>query len=154
MSDLPGSLPAKKKNVSDLRHQARSRSFSGEEDNDYEDAGQSAPGCLVTWLPLAAGIALGIFAPRLYRAIPFQTEWQLWFVFPYVVLFQRPESGLSAEMRQSLSQLALMLQFPIDGLLFSFSLSRRISAVTAFLQVVFLHFLGAFVLWLLSQPRQ
>ena len=61
-----------------------------------------------------------------------------------------PELGIG-EMARTLPQLILYLQFPFDGLITSLNLKRGTRLSTALVQVFFLHGVGAFVLWLLSQ---
>jgi hypothetical protein len=90
----------------------------------------------------------------LYDALATQQPWISWIVFPFVLLAGRPELGLSAELTRTLPQLILYIQFPLEGLLTLFNLRRRFALSRSLAQVAFLHLIGAFVLWLLSQPVQ
>lgn len=152
MSDVPGNISDPKRGYRQTFPPRRMPQAGGANQPDEEHANQ-APGLLTTVWPAVAGLILGFFAPRLYAAASGGNPWVAWLAFPYMFIAGRPEIGFSDELRRTLPQLILYIQFPIDGLLIMFSLRRRMQLGVALLQVFFLHFIGAFVLWLLSQSQ-
>jgi hypothetical protein len=76
--------------------------------------------------------------------------WGMRFLFPYVLLPGQPELGLGDELTRTLPRLMLYLQFPIEGLLTKINLSRGVRLSGALSQLVFLHAIGALVLFLVS----
>ena len=104
----------------------------------------------VAW-PVAVGLVLAFLAPQLRDMLTPYDPWGMRLVFPFVVLAGRPELGISNELAMNLPQLILFIQFPIEGLLTMYNLSKRLSLGKAITQLCFLHFLGFFVLWLLAQ---
>lgn len=122
-----------------------------EEDEDDDSPGR--PSGFALWWPTLLGIALAFAAPRIWDQV--QSSWGelgLRFVFPYLLLASRPELGIGQELATNLSQLMLYLQFPIEGLIVTWGMARGGSFFKALAQVLFIHGLGVFVLWLLSQP--
>jgi hypothetical protein len=57
---------------------------------------------------------------------------------------------MSAELTRTLPQLLLYLQFPLEGLLTKSNLSRGVKLSSALGQLVFLHAVCIFVLWLVA----
>jgi hypothetical protein len=102
------------------------------------------------WWPVFAGVLLAFFAPPL-RNLALQWEpWGMRLLFPYVLLAGRQEVGLSDELARTLPQLMLYLQFPLEGLLTRMTFSRGIGLAGALGQLLFLHAIGALVLFLIS----
>jgi len=71
-------------------------------------------------------------------------------IFPYVLLPGQREVGLSEELTRTLPQLMLYLQFPLEGLLTRLTFRRGIGLAGALGQLIFLHAIGALVLFLVS----
>lgn len=120
------------------------------EAEETDDGGVSG---LAIWLPTLLGIGLAFLAAPLWDRL--QSAWGevgVRCVFPYLLLCGRPELGISRVLASNLSQLMLYLQFPLEGLIVTWGLARGIRPSKAFAQLLFLHGLGVFVLWLLSQP--
>jgi len=111
------------------------------------------PSVAETWWPLIPALVLGFFSPQIYAVLEHQISWITWFVFPFVLLSSRHELGLSPELANSLPELMTVIQFPLEGLLTVWNLRRRASFAAAIGQLLFLHALGAFVLFLLNQPK-
>lgn len=110
------------------------------------------PAGLALWWPTLVGMALGFVAPRLWQYI--QSAWsQLGplCVFPYLFLCGRPELGIGQKLAANLSQLMLYLQFPLEGMIATWVVSKGSRQTKALGQVALVHGLGIFVLWLLSK---
>jgi len=89
------------------------------------------PSVAETWWPLIPALVLGFFSPQIYAVLEHQISW----------------------MANSLPELMTVIQFPLEGLLTVWNLRRRASFAAAIGQLLFLHALGAFVLFLLNQPK-
>ena len=74
----------------------------------------------------------------------------MWIVFPFVVLTGRRDIGLSGQLTTILPPVFLYLQFPVEGILAYFSLTRRAPVAVALAPALFLHLAGWFVLAMLS----
>jgi uncharacterized protein YqjF (DUF2071 family) len=101
--------------------------------------------------PIAVGVVLALMAPSLRETLSTGEPWVRNLVFPFVQIAGRTELGIG-DLSRTLPQLILYLQFPFDGLITTLNLRRGTKLTTSLLQVFFLHGVGAFVLWLLSQP--
>lgn len=112
------------------------------------------PSGLMAWWPLAAGIALDLVIPQLSAQLEPYQPWGIRAVFPFAQITGMRELGFSEQLTQSLPQLMLYLQFPLEGLLTGFSLSRGTKLGAAIGQLVFLHALCLFVMWLVAQKGQ
>ncbi len=110
----------------------------------------SPPSGWSLWWPVAAGLLLAVFAPGLREMALLWDPWGMRFLFPYVLLPGQPELGLGDELTRTLPRLMLYLQFPIEGLLTKINLSRGVRLSGALSQLVFLHAIGALVLFLVS----
>lgn len=124
-----------------------------EYEDELDDEIVEKPGFLEYCWPAIFGIILAIIAPQIWDKVNHnygQTGIRM--VFPYVQLLGRPELGLSPQLTQALPQLFLYLQFPLEGLLISFFISRGTKYGRAIVQIGFVHFIAAFVLWLLAKP--
>jgi hypothetical protein len=108
------------------------------------------PSGIVSWWPVAAGVLLGCLAPQLSSMLAPYEPWGPRIVFPFVQLAGLHEIGMSAELTRTLPQLLLYLQFPLEGLLTKSNLSRGVKLSSALGQLVFLHAVCIFVLWLVA----
>lgn len=106
----------------------------------------------VIW-PLLMGAALALIAPKLMDIVGEIDPWLQRAVFPYVLLAQRPEFGLNWEFSGYLPRVILFAQFPLEGLLTMFNLRRRFPLWVAIGQLIVIHLLGLFVLFLLIASR-
>jgi hypothetical protein len=104
----------------------------------------------VSWLPIAAGIALGSVAPQLFAFAAHWNPWGLRVVFPYVQLCALHEIGMSDELTRTIPQLMLYLQFPLEGLLVASNMRRGARFAAAIGPVPGLHFVGGLVLWIVA----
>jgi hypothetical protein len=102
------------------------------------------------WWPVAVGVVLAIFATDLRRLALLWDPWGLRLLFPYYLLAGKEELGLSPELARTLPQLMLFLQFPLEGFLSRISLRRGMKLSSVLGQVLFLHLVGAMVLFLIS----
>jgi hypothetical protein len=104
----------------------------------------------VSWWPVAAGVVLGCLAPQLRSLLASYEPWGPRVVFPFVEFVGLHEIGMSAELTRTLPQLMLYLQFPLEGLLTKSNLGRSYKISSAVGQLVFLHAVCVFVLWLVA----
>jgi hypothetical protein len=108
---------------------------------------------LQLWWPALIGLVLAFLAPGMWDRV--RDAWGdmgAGFVFPYVLISGHTEFGISTELASNLKQIMVLLQFPLEGLVATWGLARGLRTSRSVLQVVFLHALGVFVVWLLSQP--
>ena len=103
-----------------------------------------------TWWPVAIGLVLAIIAPDLRKLALLWEPWGMRLLFPYSLLPGQHELGLSDELTRILPQLMLFLQFPLEGFLTKLTLSSGVKLMGAMRQILFLHLVGAIVLFLIS----
>lgn len=108
----------------------------------------------ITWLPVAVGVVLGFCAPMLQGLLANFQPWGMRAVFPFVLLSGLRETGFSDEFTRTLPQIMLLIQFPVEGLLAKFMVSRGVKLSSALGQLVFLHALCALVLFLVAGGAQ
>jgi hypothetical protein len=154
MSNIPGTMPDPGKRPRHHHHRHKSTSAvpvfqPGLHKGEKHSA---PPRGWKSWWPLALGIAISCIAPWLRDWVSAWDPWGMRLVFPYVLLCGRHELGMSDEMTRMLPQLMLFLQFPLEGLLTRFTLSRGVRLPGALAQLVLVHGLGAVVLTLLAAP--
>ncbi len=92
--------------------------------------------------PVAAGLALGLEAPKLYALMVKFEPWGLWLVFPFAVLACRPELHAVGQLVRNLPVVVLYAQFPIEGLIARLALRRRVTVSGVAGQVFYLHYLA------------
>jgi hypothetical protein len=105
--------------------------------------------CLRLW-PIAVGVAISIFAPEIHAWLVRSHPWGMWVVFPYALLAHRPEVAINAQLSRFLPTAALLLQFPIEGLLARMILRRRVTVSGVTGQILYFHYLAALQLILLT----
>lgn len=103
----------------------------------------------ICW-PLAGGLILALVAPMIQSELMFAPRWLMWLVFPFVMLTGRRDLGLPEALFTTLPIVILYLQFPLEGLLTFFSLSRRAPVAVALAPAFFIHASGFFILIMLS----
>jgi hypothetical protein len=97
------------------------------------------------------GIAATLFTVRTAEILPLMGAdglLKLRLLYPYALLLQQPQLGLSEQTGDSLSQIMLYAQFPLYGLYTSLAIKWK-PVWTALMQVAAIHLLGFGVLWLL-----
>ena len=112
---------------------------------------QRKPGeAIASWWPVAVGMFLCGFAPE-WHAVAVQAGiWAERIAFPLTLLATHREIGIDSQMASVLPQAALYLQLPLEGLLTKITLDRGKSLKAAVMQLVLVHGVAAFVLWLIS----
>jgi hypothetical protein len=151
MPNLPGAIPTAKGRSPIKGRDNVLRPFDRTHEV-LEKRGAPPPYSSVIW-PLLVGLALAVFAPKLMDTLGSLDPWIERAVFPYVLLAQRPEFGLKWEFSGYLPRVILFAQFPIEGLLTVFNLRRRFPMWVAIGQLIVIHLIGAFALFLLITPR-
>ena len=105
---------------------------------------------LVKYWPVAAGIVLSIFAPRLMELVAPYQPWGKWIVFPFVAILERPEVRLDGAAAGLLPSLMLYVQFPLEGRLAMIALKGKVTIGGVVGQVLIYHFLGVAELFLVN----
>lgn len=149
MSDVPGMIPTAKGRSRAKGSDNILRPFDSEE-TLLEKRGAPPRYSAVVW-PLLFALPLAVVAPRLLEVFGTLDPWLARVVFPFALLAQRPEFGLNWEFGGYLPRVVLLLQFPLEGLLTMFNLRRRFSVLVAISQLIVIHLVGTFVLFLLIQ---
>jgi len=105
---------------------------------------------LTSMWPIAVGLFLTGFAPE-WEAMANQVGvWAMRFAFPYALLATHREIGIDAQMATVLPQMALYAQLPLDGVLATVMLARNKSLKATVVQLLLVHAVCAFVLWLIT----
>jgi hypothetical protein len=112
---------------------------------------QRKPGeAIASWWPVAVGMFLCGFAPEWHAMAVQAGVWAERIAFPLTMLATHREIGIDRQMASVLPQAALYLQLPLEGLLTKITLDRGKSLKAAVMQLVLVHGVAAFVLWLIS----
>lgn len=112
---------------------------------------QRKPGeAIASWWPVAVGMFLCGFTPEWHAMAVQAGIWAERFAFPLTLLAMHREIGIDSQMASVLPQAALYLQLPLEGLLTKITLDRGKSLKAAVMQLVLVHGVAAFVLWLIS----
>jgi hypothetical protein len=152
MPEIPATMPDPK----DRRLPGKPRSEAGATLRSLQELKNERKPPLqgwVSWIPVAAGVALAFVAPQLRDFVAAYEPWGMRAVFPFVLVAGLHEIGLSDELSRTLPQLMLYLQFPLEGLLTRFTLRRGAAARAAFGQLIFLHTVCVIVLWIVAQGQ-
>jgi hypothetical protein len=104
---------------------------------------------IAAFWPVAVGLFLTGFAPEWHAMTEQAGIWAMRFAFPLSLLATHREIGIDEQMAAILPQFSLYAQLPLDGVLMMLTLARGKSLTAAVTQVVLIHGLCAFVLWLL-----
>ena len=155
MTELQHTSPSGKDGPQGMHLKTGSRltTSHGEVLVDDEEVEDTSSGFLQYCWPAIFGIILAVIVQQIWDKVSSDYgQVGLRMAFPYVLLLGRPELGLGPELTKSLPQLFLYLQFPLEGFLTSFFISRGTKYGRAIVQVAFVHFIAAFVLWLLATP--
>lgn len=151
MTNIPGAIPTAKDRPRAAGRDNVLHPFD-RSDEVLEKRGAPPRYAAIVW-PFLLALPLAVIAPRLLEVLESINPWIERAVFPYVLLAQRPEFGLNWELGGNLPRLILLLQFPVEGLLTMLNLRRRYSMWVAVGQLIVIHLVGAFVLFLLAQPH-
>jgi len=155
MTHPPGTIPSHKDRSRHVTPRKAPRTVAHHTHHHHDDADElehAPPGLLEIVWPLIGGLILGFLGPMLHALAAAQQPWVVWLVYPSMVLASRPELGLSDELTRTLPQILLYVQFPLEGIYAMFTLRRHVAFTTVMAQLAFVHLVGAFVFWLMSQP--
>ena len=111
---------------------------------------QKPGAALAAWWPVGVGIFLCGFVTDWHTMAQHAGVWPERLLFPLTLLAQHREIGIDAQMATVMPQWALYLQLPLEGLLTKLTLDRGKGLKAAIVQLVFIHAVSAFVLWLLT----
>jgi hypothetical protein len=115
-----------------------------EEQAKVARAKAKTPGArIASWWPVGVGIFLSGFAPEWFGMFSQMGTWGIRLAFPLVLVATQGHIGLN-------EHAALYLQLPIEGLITKFTLDRGMSLKSAAMQLVLIHLVSAFVLWLIT----
>jgi len=89
----------------------------------------------ILW-PVPLGLLMGYYAPMLHDLAAVWSPWLATLVFSLSALTAQNDSTLGS---QTVSQIMLYVQFPLDGMLVYLLLRRRISLLTVCGQLTCLH---------------
>lgn len=109
---------------------------------------------IASWWPVAVGIFLSGFAPEWHAMAAQAGIWALRATFPLTLLATHREIGIDDQMAAILPQAALYLQLPLEGLLTKITLDRGKSLKAAVVQLILVHAVATFVLWLITYKNQ
>jgi hypothetical protein len=104
----------------------------------------------VDYWPLALGLLLGPLAPHLRMVLMQRHPWSMWVVFPFVLLAGRPELNMGGHLASALPSFILYAQFPVEGLIVQWALRRRVTVHGVAGRLIYLHYLGAVQLLMIS----
>ena len=96
----------------------------------------------VTFWPVALGVLLGAYAPLLRDLAAGYAPWVATLLFPLSAAAEQRELHFSLSMAQTLSQVMLFAQFPLDGMLARMVLKHRPTVMSVCGQVACLHTLA------------
>ena len=105
---------------------------------------------LVSFWPVGVGLFLCGFTPEWLNLAQQAGIWAVRFVFPLTLLATHTEIGINAHWAPMMPQIALYAQLPLEGLLTTFTLARGRSLKSAIMQLVLVHAVAGFVLWLIT----
>jgi hypothetical protein len=105
---------------------------------------------LASWWPVAVGLFLCGFTPEWMAMMQQAGVWAVRFTFPLALLATHKDIGISDHWAPMMPQIALYAQLPLEGLLTKLTLSSGRSLKAAIVQLILVHAVAAFVLWLLT----
>jgi hypothetical protein len=107
----------------------------------------------LAWWPLVAGIAVTFATVKTAEILPLMGPaglWKLRLLYPFALLLQQPQLGLSEQTSDSWSQIMLYAQFPLYGLYASVA-TRWKSLGRVVLHLIAIHLLAFATLWLIAR---
>jgi hypothetical protein len=103
-----------------------------------------------TFWPVALGVLLGAYGPLLHDIAASYAPWAATLLFPFSAAAAQRELHLSLTIAQTLSQVMLYAQFPLDGLLARMVLKHRPTVLSVCGQVAGLHTLAVLYIVLVT----
>jgi hypothetical protein len=107
----------------------------------------------LAWWPLLAGIAVTFATVNTAEILPLMGPaglWKLRLLYPFALLLQQPQLGLSEQTSNSWSQIMLYAQFPLYGLYASIA-TRWKPLGRVILHLIAIHVLAFGTLWLIAR---
>jgi hypothetical protein len=152
MSEVPGTIPPAKRRSRLTEPENVLHPFD-QEKQVLEKRGAPPSFLSIVW-PMLIGAALAFIAPRILDALTApdaHLDWAARAVFPYVLIASQPQFRMYGDYSSQLPQFLLLAQFPLEGVLTTFNLRRRLGAGLAIGLLIVIHLVGAFILFLLTQ---
>lgn len=146
-----GPHPTRRKSMKNVDVKRNRERFDGEYGYEQPVDEDEAPSLLLIIWPLLAGLVGSVTSSAILDWLSNKPAWMTTLVFPFMVLARRREFGLSDEMLRTLPQIMLAIQFPVEGLYAMVAMRRRHSMGAIAAEIIFIHLVAAFVLWLLNQ---
>ena len=150
MSDLDGMIPPAEDGS---RSSERGKVLHPFDHDEQSERWRGRRRFSTTISPFVLGLVLAVCSPGLRNLLTDLNRWAVWLTFPFVLLVERPEFGLSWDLGGHLPQIVMFLQFPVEGMWVTLNLRQRGRLSFALAPLVFLHLAGAFVLFLLVQAH-
>ena len=113
-------------------------------------AERANPFYILTYWPFALGILVAYFGTELQELLNELGVWAVRFVLPLQTMVYQANIGSSFDLPQNLQQIALEVQFPLEGLIVMRLLKQRFSLLAVIVQMLTLHSIATLVLWLIS----
>jgi len=109
---------------------------------------------IASWWPVAVGVFLSGFAQEWLDMANQAGVWAVRIAFPLTLLATHREIGISDQWAPMMPQIALYAQLPLEGLLTKLTMDRGRTLRSAIVQLILVHAVATFVLWLVSLTAQ
>lgn len=108
---------------------------------------------LVSWWPVAVGLVLAAYAPQLRMICSSLGDWALRFFMPMVTMAYQFQGTSLRVVAHDLPQVALTVQFPLEGIFVRRTLRRGVSLTAVIVLMFLLHVVSTILLWMLLNRR-
>jgi hypothetical protein len=108
---------------------------------------------LLDWWPVLLGVVLAYYGAELRTILSSMGDWALRFFMPMVVMAYQANASGFAIASLSLPQVALILQFPLEGMMVRRNLRRGVPLSTTVLLMFMLHVVSTLLIWMLLLHR-
>jgi hypothetical protein len=108
---------------------------------------------ILSWWPVVVGFVLAAYAPELRLILSSLGEWGIRFFMPMVAMAYQFEGTSLRSLSHDLPQIALTVQFPLEGIFVRRTLRRGASLRLVIVLMLMLHLVSTILLWLLLHPR-
>jgi hypothetical protein len=154
MSEIPGTIPPAEDRYRAPEQGRVLHPFDSKKEKEVLEKRGSPPSFASVVWPFLIGGALAFVAPKIFDILTqpdLHLDWVVKAVFPYVLITSQSQFRLYGQYTSQLPQYILLAQFPLEGLLTTFNLRRRMGLGWSIGMLIVIHLVGAFVLFLLTQ---